>query len=527
MVGRIAAALLAAALALAAGAAGAKTLRWTAQAGASTLDPHAEAELFTNIETTQMYEPLVRYDEHLHLAPALATEWKATGPRTWVFRLRRGVSFEDGSPFTADDVVFSFERAKASGSSFKLYANQAGTPRKLDDYTVEFTTSAPNPVLPVTVTNVLVMSRAWCEKHRTTRPQDFAHGEETYSARHAMGTGPFKLVSYEPGVKSVYARNPHWWGIAAGIETGNVDRVEFRPIASPPTRMAALKSGEVDFVLDPPVQDVPLLMKDARLHVWSGDENRVIMIGFDEARGELLYSDVKGRNPFKDRRVRLALYQAIDIEALKRSVMRGLATPTGIALPSLAGLPGVKDTRYPFDLAAARRLLAEAGYPKGFGFTLHCPNDRYVNDEKICIALAGMWAKAGVRVSVETSPKAIYFQKCERLDVSAYMIGWGGAAVDPIFTLKPVLHARTADGAGDSNFGNYRVAELDALTDRIESEMDAAKRREMIREAIAVMQREIPVLPLHRQVIPWVTRAGIRLTHRANNTPLFYAIRMP
>jgi len=271
---------------------------------------------------------------------------------------------------------------------------------------------------------------------------------------------------------------------------------------------------------------VPLLKQDPRLTVWSGDENRVIMIGFDEARDQLLYSDVKGRNPFKDRRVRLALYQAIDIAALERSVMRGLGTPTGIPLPSVAGL-GVKDTRHPFDLAAARKLLAEAGYPRGFGFTLHCPNDRYVNDEKICIALAGMLAKAGLRVGVETSPKAIYFQKCERLDVSAYMIGWGGAAVDPIFTLKPVLHARTADGAGDSNFGNYRVPELDALTDKIESEMDPAKRLAMIREAIAIVQREIPVLPLHRQVIPWATRAGIRLTHRANNTPLFYAIRMP
>jgi peptide/nickel transport system substrate-binding protein len=519
--------LLLAVAATAALAVPAKTLRWSAQGDASTLDPQAEAELFTNIAADQVYEALLRYDEHLTLSPSLAVEWKATGPRTWVYTLRSGVKFHDGTPLTADDVVFSFERARRSGSAFKLYANQAGTPRKLDERTIEFTTAQPNPVQPSAAVNVFIMSRAWCEKHHTTRPQDFAHAEETYSARHAMGTGPFRLVSYEAGVKSVYEKNPGWWGIAAGLYTGNVDRVEYRPISSPATRMAALKSGEVDFVLDPPVQDVPRLMRDASLKVWSGEENRVIFVGLDMARDELLYSDVKGRNPFKDRRVRLALYQAIDIQALKRSVMRGLAIPTGLPFPSLVDLPGVKDVRHPFDLAAARRLLAEAGYPNGFGFTLHCPNDRYVNDEKICIALAGMWAKAGLRVAVDASPKALYFQKCERLDVSAYMIGWGGAAVDPIFTLKPVLHARTADGAGDSNFGNYRVAELDALTDRIESEMDAAKRREMIREAIAVMQREIPVLPLHRQVIPWVTRAGIRLTHRANNTPLFYAIRMP
>ncbi|HSN21271.1 MAG TPA: ABC transporter substrate-binding protein, partial [Usitatibacter sp.] len=452
--------------AMAALAVHAKTLRWSAQGDASTLDPQAEAELFTNIAAVQVYEALVRYDAHLKLVSSLATEWKATGPRTWVYKLRRGVKFHDGTPLTADDVVFSFERARLSGSAFKLYANQAGTPRKLDADTIEFTTAAPNPVQPMAVVNILVMSRAWCEKHRTTKPQDFAHNEETYSARHAMGTGPYRLVAYEAGVETVYEKNPDWWGIAAGLYTGNVDRVVYRPIVSPPTRMAALKSGEVDFVLDPPVQDVPRLMRDPSVKVWSGEENRVIFIGLDMDRDELLYSDVKGRNPFKDRRVRLALYQAIDIESLKRQVMRGLATPTAIPFPSLADLPGVEDRRYPFDLPAAKRLLAEAGYPKGFGFTLHCPNDRYVNDEKICIALAGMWAKVGVRVAVETMPKAIYFQKCERFDVSAFLVGWGGATTDPIFTLKPVLHGRTPEGAGDSNFGKFRIPELDALTDR-------------------------------------------------------------
>ncbi len=508
-------------------AADAKTLRWSAQGDASTLDSQAENELFTNMANTMVYEPLVRYDNRLRLTPALATEWKSTGPRTWIFQLRRGVKFQDGTPSTADDVVFSFARSKASGSTFKLYSNQAGVARKIDDYTVELTTPVPNPVMAATVSNILIMSRAWCAKHRALEPQDFAHRQETYSSRHAMGTGPYTLVEYEPGVKSVYRKNPDWWGIAAGLFEGNVDRVEYRPIVNPATRIAALESGEIDFVLDPPVQDVPRLKTDPALHVWLGEENRVILIGLDMARGQLLYSDVKGRNPFKDRRVRLALYQAIDIEALRRQVMRGLAIPTGIPLPSLAEVPGVKDWRYPFDLAASRRLLAEAGYPGGFGFTLHCPNDRYINDEKICIALAGMWAKAGLRVAVQTSPKALYFQKAERLDVSAYMVGWGGAATDPIFTLKPVLHGRTAEGAGDSNFGDFRIPELDALTDAIEPEMDPAKRREMIRRAIAILQREIPVLPLHRQVIPWVTKAGIRLTHRANNMPLIYTIRMP
>ena len=526
MVGRTLRATLAAIL-VAALPLHAKTLRWSATGDASTQDPHAEAELFTQIANQQVYDALVRYDTKLHLSPSLATQWKATGPRTWVFKLRRGVKFTDGTPFTADDVVFSYERASSSGSTYKLYARQAGRPRKIDDYTVEFTTDTPNPVEPATVTNIFIMSRAWCEKHRTTKPQDYAHNEETYSARHAMGTGPYQLLDYEPGVKSIYVKNPDWWGIGEGLFTGNADRVEYRPIAGPATRMAALASGEIDFVLDPPVQDVPRLLRDSAVKVLTGDENRVIFIGLDEFRDQLLYSDVKGRNPFKDRRVRLALYQAIDIEGLKKSVMRGLATPTGIPLPTLANLPGVNDERYPYDLGAARKLLAEAGYPTGFAFTLHCPNDRYVNDEKICIALAGMWAKAGLRVTVDSAPKALFFQRCERLDVSAYLVGWGGAATDPIFTLKPILHSRTNQGAGDSNFGDFRIPELDALTDRIESEMDPAKRQEMIRQAVAILKREIPVLPLHRQVIPWAMRAGVEVTHRANNTPLIYTVRMP
>jgi len=225
--------------------------------------------------------------------------------------------------------------------------------------------------------------------------------------------------------------------------------------------------------------------------------------------------------------VRLALYQAIDIESLRTQVMRGLAVPTGIPLPSLAGVSGARDERYPFDAAAARRLLGEAGYPDGFAFTLHCPNDRYINDERICVALAGMWAKIGVRVDVVAMPKAAFFQKAERLDVSAYMVGWGGAATDPIFTLKPLLHGRTAQGAGDSNFGDFRIPELDALTDAAESEMDAAKRADMMRQAVEILRRDIPMLPLHRQVTPWVSRAGVQLTHRANNTPLIFTFRLP
>ena len=510
-------------------AASAKTFRMAAQGDASTMDPHSENELITNAINNLVYENLVRYDEKLALAPSLATSWKNTGPKTWLVTLRQGVKFQDGGAFTADDVVFSFERARKSTTTFKLFANQAGIPRKIDDYTVEFTTPVPNPTFPITVTNLFMVSKRWCEKNNVVNPQDFMGKEETFSSRNAMGTGPYRLVSYEHGVKTLLAKNPDWWGIREGLYTGNVDAIDYRPIGNSATRMAALRSGELDFVLDPALQDVPQLKRDPTLTIWEGGEFRVVMIGMDQWRDQLAYSSVKGRNPFKDRRVRLALYQAIDIEAMKSQIMRGLSIPTGIPLqsPKGAGIPGAMEKRFPFDPAASRKLLAEAGYPKGFGFTLTCPNDRYVNDEKICIALAGMWAKVGLDVKVETMPKAQYFPKAQKLDVTAYMIGWGGANQDAMLTLKAVMHSRNAEGAGDSNFGNFTNAELDDLIDAADQEMDLAKRQQMINHAVAILQDEVLIIPLHRQVIPWATRAGVKVVHRANNTVQPFTVKLP
>lgn len=510
-------------------AAPAKHFRWAAQSDTSTLDPHAQNELYTNALNNLVYEYLVSYDKQVRLTPVLATSWQITSPTTWTFNLRRDVKWQDGTPFTADDVVFSFERAKQSGTTFKLYSNQAGVARKIDDHTVEFRTDAPNPILPITLTNIFIISKAWCERNNATRVQDFKNKEETFSSRNAMGTGPYRLKVFESGVKMEFEKNPDWWGIKAGLYEGNVDTIEYRPISNPATRMAALRSGEIDFVQDPSLQDIPRMKQDSTLKVWEGSEFRVVMIGFDQARDQLLYSDVKGKNPFKDRRVRLALYQAVDINALKTQVMRGLSIPTGIPLPSPkgAGVPDSLERRHPYDLAASKKLLAEAGYPGGFGFTLHCPNDRYVNDEKICTALAGMWAKIGVNVRVETMPKTQYFQKAEKLDVTAFMIGWGGGNQDAMNTLKPVIHSRDAKGSGDGNYGNFKLPELDAAIDAGETEMDMAKRQEHINRAVEIFQQEVPLVPLHRQVIPWVSRAGIQLTHRANNQLQPYTVRMP
>jgi peptide/nickel transport system substrate-binding protein len=520
---------LAAALLAVSPIANSKHFRWSSQGDATTLDPHANNESFNNNQNNQVYEYLTQRDKEYRVGPWLATSWENVTPTKWIVHLRKGVRFQDGTPFTAGDVVFSFDRARASDSTFKLYANQAGIARRIDDHTVEFTTSIPNPIFHESIGDILIMSKAWAEKYNSVRPQDYRGKEDTYASRNAMGTGPFALVSFEPGVKTLYRKNPDWWGLKEGRFEGNVDTVEYRPIANSATRMAALRSGELDFVLDPPVQEVPKLREDASLKVWEGNEIRVVFIGFDQARAELLYSDVKGKNPFKDVRVRKALYQAIDIEAIKSQVMRGLASPTAIMLPDPkgAGARPELEKRYPFDPVAAKKLLAEAGYPQGFGFTLNCPNDRYINDEKICTALAAMWARIGVNVRLETLPRAQYFPKVSKLDTSAFMLGWGGGSSDAIYLLKPVLHSRTTVGSGDGNYGDFKNAKLDELIDAIAGEMDADKRVAMINEAMKIVQDEVLTIPLHRQVIPWVSKANVSVVHRPNNfmTPIWVTIR--
>ena len=498
-----------------------QNFRWSSQGDAATMDPHGQNETFNNGINNLSYEYLAsrNREEYGKYDPALAVSWNNPSPQKWIFRLRQGVRFHDGTPFSADDVVFSFNRARESGVTFKLYSTQSGIARKIDDYTVEFTTPVPNPVMMDTVTTIMIMSKAWCERNGVPRPQDFKNKEETFAVRNAMGTGPYRLVTWEPGVKILHKKNPDWWGLKEGRYQSNIETIDYRPISNAATRMAALKSGELDFVLDPPVQDVPRLKEDPGLKVWEGSELRVIFLGFDQARAELLYSDVKGRNPFKDKRVRKALYNAIDINALKTQVMRGLSLPTGIALSAGtgAGVPESMERRLPFDLVAAKKLLAEAGYPNGFGFTLHCPNDRYINDERICVAVAGMWAKIGINVKVETMPKSQYFPKAEKRDVSAYLLGWGGGSPDAIFMLKPVIHGKTSEGAGDANYGDAKNDRLDALIDKVEGEMNAVERQSMINDAVAIMQDEVHVIPLHRQVIPWVSRRNISVVHRPNN----------
>lgn len=505
-------------------AASAQTLRWASQGDPLTMDPHSQNESLTNNLNTQVYESLVSRDRQLAIVPALATSWQQSGALNWRFKLRADVKFHDGTPFTAADVVFSVLRARDSASDIKAYAQALGEPRRIDDLTVDFALKQVNPVFLQHLSTVPIMSRAWAEKNGAAKPIDYKSRQEGYAALHANGTGPYKLVLRQPDVKTVYRRFPGWWGRFEG----NVQEVVYTPIKSDATRVAALISGELDVVLDPAPQDTARLRNAPGVKVVEGPENRIVFIGMDQGRDQLLYSSVKGRNPFKDARVRRALYQAIDIETIRSRLMRGQAMPTGGITPSPLGAynDAALEARIPFDLAAARQALADAGYPQGFEVTLDCPNNRYINDEEICQALAVMWSKIGVKLRVNAMPRSTYFPKLQRLDTSMYLLGWGGSITDAETTLTPLLRTRGEGGIGAWNFGQITNARLDELAAASSREADPVKREQLIKAALQQNKDQVLTLPLHRQVVPWAVRQNIDVVHRADNWLEFSWVRI-
>jgi peptide/nickel transport system substrate-binding protein len=507
-------ALLAAAVLAAAGAS-AQTLRFSSQGDPQTMDPHSQNESFTNSVNQQVYQYLVNRDKQLNLVPELATSWEQVSALKWRFKLRQGVKFHDGSAFNADDVVYSVIRSQQPTSQIAVYGNAVGTPKKIDDFTVEFDLPKVNPVFLEHLASIFILDKEWSEKNKATKPQDFKNKEEHYAAMNANGTGPFMLVSRQPGIKTTWKRNPNYWG---KIE-GNVQEVVFTPIGNDATRSAALISGELDFILDPPPRDVAKLRSTASVKIIDGPENRIVFIGMDQRRDELLYSNVKGKNPFKDVRVRKALYQAVDIETMKNKLMSGQSYPTGGNTPSPKGYfndPKI-EARFPYDLAEAKRLMTEAGYPNGFEVQLDCPNNRYIQDEEICVALASMWEKIGVKIKVVAQPRVTYFPKLDKHDVSMYMLGWGGSVTDAETTLTPVMRNPGAGGIGFYNYGRSTNAKFDDLAARSSVETDPAKRKELILAALTEWKEQVHTIPLHRQVIPWAARSNVNVVHRADN----------
>ena len=495
----------------------AATFRFADQGDALSMDPQALNESLQLSIMGNVYEPLVGRGKKLELIPILATSWKQTAPTVWRFTLRKDVKFHDGTPFTADDVIFSFERAKAESSDMKTYVGPFKEIKKIDDLNVDIVTSEPFPILPDTIGFWYMMSKSWCEKNNAKEPVDVRKGKENAATLKANGTGPFMLKSREPGVRTVFVVNPNYW---TKIES-NVTEAVFTPIGNAATRVAALISGDIDMMEPVPLQDIDRISANPSLKLLQGPELRTIFLGMDQSRDELLYSSVKGKNPFKDKRVRQAFYQAIDENAIAKTVMRGAATPTALMVaPGINGFVKEQNARLPYDTATAKKLLADAGYPNGFEVGMNCPNDRYVNDAQICQAVAAMLARIDVKVNLMVETKATYFPKILSRETSFYLLGWTPASYDahnPIFAL---LMSPGPSGRGQFNLGSYANKRIDELGPQIASELDQKKRDAMIAEVFKIHSDEVGHLPLHQQALAWGMKKNVDLVQLADNINL-------
>lgn len=499
----------------------AEMLKFAFQGTLNALDPYSLNETFTLSALGNTYEGLTRRDADLSIQPSLAESWEVVEPNRWRFHLRKGVKFHNGNDFTAEDVAFSASRVRAEGSDLLTRLNADARVEVVDDYTVDFVLPGPNPILHYEWDTWYIMDKEWAEANDAVGVTSASDTTANFAALNANGTGPFKITSHEPGVKTVYEKFDGWWDEA----THNLDTVEFTPIGSDATRVAALLSGELDMVYPIPVQDIKRVQDNEGTRALTGPELRTIFLGMDQMRDELLYSDVKGKNPFKDVRVRKAVYQAIDIEAIKNKVMRDLATPAALLISPYMYARANEFERYPYDPEAAKALLAEAGYADGFSVGMDCPNDRYVNDEAICQAVAQMLARIGVKVDLNAQPKAKYFAKVLAsggFDTSFYLLGWTPGSFDSWNILENLTQCRDEAGKGGAfNLGGYCNPEVDALKDKILEENDPTVRDELIHQAYAITNEEVSHIPLHQQGLAWGVSDGIDLAQRADNQFLF------
>jgi peptide/nickel transport system substrate-binding protein len=493
----------------------AATFKWANDGDARAMDPYTFNETVQNSLLANIYERLVQHNRQLGLEPGLAVSWENTSPTIWRFHLRPNVKWQDGTPFTADDVTFSFERIRGKNSAMRSQVATIKEVRKVDELTVDIETKGPDPILPNELTGANIMSKAWCEEHDVVENVVLGKGEN-YAVYHAMGTGPFKLVSREPDRKTVLERNPDWWGKP---ET-NVDRAEFSIIANASTRVAALLSGEMDMIYSVPPQDMDRIGKTDGVRLLQGPELRTVYIALDQWRDELLFSSVKGKNPFKDVRVRRAIAMAIDEDAIVKRVLRNQGHATWLMYgPGVNGYDPAIDKRLPVDIAKAKSLLAEAGYPDGFQLTMDCPNDRYVMDEQICTAIAPMLARIGIKLDVYARTKVKFFADVgyPNYKQSFSLQGWTPGTYDAHNVFYTLLSSRAPDGRGQGNNGGFSNPKVDQLTEAMAHELDKEKRQEMINEAAKIVQDEVGTIPLHQQVIVWAARNNIEVTQPADN----------
>jgi len=488
-------------------------------AAITSMDPHFHNLSPNNNVMEHLYDTLVNKDGNYRLRPGLAESWRNVDDLTWEFRLRKGVRFHDGTEFTAADVVASLNRAPnvpKSPSSFGIYTRQIAEVQVVDPYTLRVRTKTPYPLLPNDLSTIYIISA----KHEKATTEDFNAG------RAINGTGPWRFVKWQLDDRIELTRNDTYWGPRAPWE-----RVTLRILVKDPTRVAALLAGDVRAIENVPTSDIARLAANKDLNVSRTISNRFIYLHMDSARDKSPHvADAAGKplekNPLRDVRVRRALSVAINRQAIADKVMEGAAVPTGQLLPpGLFGhVPSIKPPAY--DPEGARKLLAEAGYPEGFTLTLHTPNDRYVNDEQVAQAVAGMLAKIGVRTRVEAMPSAVFFSRANNLEFSFMLVGWSAATGEASSSLRSLVSTFDKEkGFGVSNRGRFSNAKVDQLTEKGLGTLNDAAREKLFQAATEVAMSEVGVIPLYHQVGVWATRRGISYPARTDEATWAHEFR--
>jgi peptide/nickel transport system substrate-binding protein len=467
------------------------------------MDPHAVASAYNGRILQQIYEPLVGRDEKFRIEPRLALSWTPV-EGAWRFKLRQGVKFHDGTPLTADDVVFSVERGLKPESQLRVSLPNVTGAKKVDEFTVDLLTTNTAPVLPLAITNFRIMSRAWAEKHKVERPQNFNAKEETYATRNANGTGPFMLKAWVPDTKTVLNANPSYWG-----KRGNLSEVQYLVVSTAATRMAGLISGEIDFVVDPALQDVEKLRSSPGIVIGQVPGLQAQYMSFDFASEKLKYGEANGRNPFRDVKVRQAVRSAIDVKAIQSKVMRGMGS-IGSALFSSAvdGWEPRFATPHAYDPERSKKLLAEAGYANGFSVTLDC--SAAAPADAICQAVAGMLARVGIRVNHQPLPFNLLLPKVTKGDSSMFVIGWQPLTADAEGVLVPLAHTQNARGDGQYNTGGYPNAWVVGAIAAARIVPLGEKRTKMLAEAMTVLDADAAFIPLSYRNVIWAMNKKVK-----------------
>lgn len=488
-------------------------------ADVTSIDPHSNNSAPNNSIAEQIFNKLIENDPRQVQKPGLAESWRTVDDLTWEFKLRRGVKFHDGSDFTAADVAFSIERPAILNSpgGFTIFTRAIVDKIIVDPYTIRLKTAAPYPNLPTDMSGLPIVSS---KAAKGAMSPDFDSGKAT------VGTGPWKFVRYVKGDRIELVRNENYWGPKPPW-----DKVTFRLITSDPSRVAALLAGDVQVIEAVPPADYAKLKNNRDITIFTTISNRMIHLHLDSNRDRSPFiTDKSGkpleRNPFKDVRVRKAVSKAINRNAIVERTMDGLAIPAGQLMPE--GFFGVSPNLKPepFDPEGAKKLLAEAGYPDGFGLTLHGPNNRYVNDDQIVQAVAQMLTRVGIQTKVETLPFAVYVSRANKIEFTATLFGWGVSTGEGSYPLRSLLATYNSQkGVGTWNWGRYSNPQVDSLLEQALATVDNPKRDKLLQQATEAAMNDYGIIPLHYQVNTWAARKGIVYTPRTDERTYAHEVR--